>query len=149
MAYLLVGICNRRCLVPNSNVYLQPYCRQTKERLKQIPIYREVGKSLPCVKGGFLVHLCLVNFPEQALHLCSQTQDTAYLFRGVPYFEKLSFRVQPYSAVIFIFIKLSFVERSYSAIIFIFKLLSKNRNGLVGANHVYCKIVVPAIRFDY
>ena len=27
--------------------------------------FREVEKSLPCVKGAFyLVHLCLVNFPD-------------------------------------------------------------------------------------
>ena len=149
MAYLLVGICNRRCLVPNSNVYLQPYCRQTKERLKQIPIYREVGKSLPCVKGGFLVHLCLINFPDKHCFCRHKSKIRHTYFEVCRIFIKLSFRVQPYSAVIFIFIKLSFVERSYSAIIFIFKLLSKNRNGLVGANYVYCKIVVPAIRFDY
>ena len=128
-------VCGRRYIVPNSNVYLQPYCRQTKERLKQIPIYREVGKSpplckgrwlaqarrrdykkqnstekqslsrlrrqLPLHKGAFLVHLCLVNFPDKHCICVHKRKIRHTYFEVCRIFIKLSFRGRPYTVWLF------------------------------------------------
>ena len=91
--------------------------------------FREVEKSLPCVRGGgtatpwrkgckrlklhennpsaacgasslytrepFYVHLCRIIFPDKHCICVHKCKNTAYLFRDVPYFLKLSFRVRP------------------------------------------------------
>jgi len=48
-------------------------------------IFREVEKSLPLHKGAFLCSSMTRQFFPQALHLCPQMQNTAYLFRDIPY----------------------------------------------------------------
>ena len=90
--------------------------------------FREVKKSLPCVRGGgaacrdggvvkgwsytktipqsasltapftqgsLFCSPITCRFSLQALHLCPQTQNTAYLFRDIPYFEKCPLEWRP------------------------------------------------------
>ena len=83
------------CILRCSKHSKRGYARFTDSQRKA-PSGKELAAKL--IEGGTLllsfVLLSLIKAYE-ALHLCPQMQNTAYLFRDTPYFKKLSFKVRP------------------------------------------------------
>ena len=61
----------------------------------KIIIQKWIDRPRLIMSRGFCVPEKPIYFPWQALHLYPQMQNTVYLFRDIPYFWKLSFRVRP------------------------------------------------------